>query len=212
MNQLTNLLHAPMAFLLASRQQEGNSRARRRQPVKIGKRTVFASGAMWLTEEDMDPRHLIVPLTNFVPYRPGVRYQIMPIEMRDMGGVPHGWDAIVQNLAQEVKGGAKAHIMCDAGQGRTGTVIGSLIAVTESTRDTPDPIAAVRERYCPKAVETMAQGMAVFALRGQPLPAQYYDEFARRVQWARPVGAEGADNGKRWPEGSNDYLDLAQFR
>jgi hypothetical protein len=43
--------------------------------------------------------------------------------------------------------------------------------------ETADPLAAVRERYCPRAVETSEQGTAIFALRGQPLPAQYHGTF-----------------------------------
>jgi protein-tyrosine phosphatase len=70
-----------------------------------------------------------------------------------------------------------------AGHGRTGTFLASLIALLEDDHTTPDPIAAVRERHCEQAVESVAQGEAIFALRGQPLPRKY-----RRTLWApRPI-------------------------
>jgi hypothetical protein len=81
------------------------------------------------------------------------------------------------------------HIFCDGGHGRTGTVLASLIALMESSAKTPDPIAAVRARYCDQAVETLDQARAIYRLRGEDLPlrwARHYAEMdARREAYFR---------------------------
>jgi hypothetical protein len=64
---------------------------------------------------------------------------------------------------------------CMASQGRTGTWLASLVAILEP--DTADPIAAIRQRHCQHAVETLAQAKAIFALRGEELPAKYRRQF-----------------------------------
>jgi hypothetical protein len=52
-----------------------------------------------------------------------------------------------------------------------------MIAVLEP--NTEDPIAAIRERHCKEAIETLEQAKAIFRLRGEPLPERYEKEFAR---------------------------------
>jgi protein-tyrosine phosphatase len=132
---------------------------------------------MWLESGDLDPGHLTVPLSNDVPFIPGVQLNLMPVTMEDFGGVPYNWRAIVIELYRRITDGAQAHIFCHGGQGRTGTMLASLIAIGESAQSTPDPIAAVRRRYCGSAVETLAQGQAIFALRNQLLPKRYINEL-----------------------------------
>jgi len=62
-------------------------------------------------------------------------------------------------------------VTCFGGHGRTGTFLAGLVALLEP--DTADPIAAVRERYCQKAVEVQGQINAIFALAGRPVPEAY---------------------------------------
>jgi hypothetical protein len=144
------------------------------ETVVIGHFTVLASSGIWLDQGDLIPDHLTVPLTTFVPFVPGVRYNLMPVKMEDFGGVPFNWKRIVHKLYRRIQNGERAHIFCDGGKGRTGTMLASLIAVAESPESAPDPIAEVRRRYFSGAVETAEQGEAIFALRGQSLPKHYY--------------------------------------
>ena len=87
-------------------------------------------------------------------------------------------------------------VYCMGSHGRTGTFIASLIALLESKEQTPDPIAAVRERHCSKSVETIGQARAIFALRGEKLPKKYDDELG--YKWVvRGKGKKGKGTLRR---------------
>ena len=66
--------------------------------------------------------------------------------------------------------------------------LASLFALLESEEETPDPIAAARKRHCRRAVESIKQADAIFALRGAKwAPAKYWAEFRNR--YASVVGS-----------------------
>lgn len=146
-----------------------------RQPVSVGNFTVLAGAYFNLESSDLEV-DILVPLIDMVPFAFGRRYTVIGATLEDYGGVPDNWrefleEVIIPELAAE----RRVLVFCMAGHGRTGTLLASLIALLESDEQTPDPIAAVRQRYCRFSVETLEQTEAVFALRGKELPAQYRD-------------------------------------
>lgn len=66
-------------------------------------------------------------------------------------------------------------------------LVGSLIALLEAEQQTPDPIEAVRQRYCRGSVIPPEQWMAerIFALRKQELPQRYIDHYAEQKRQER---------------------------
>jgi hypothetical protein len=123
---------------------------------------------------------VIVPLTEGpMPFGFGKRYEVFAAPLRDFGGVPRSWRRFLEQVIEELEQGKNLLAFCGAGHGRTGTFLASLIALLESADETPDPIAAVRERYCDLAVETLAQAEGIFNLRHETVPGQYQREFAR---------------------------------
>ncbi len=151
----------------------------RGQSVKVGPYSVLAGGTRYLQPADFEGVDVVVPLTNDLGCLAfGGRYEVMPALLRDFGGVPADWGLFLElRIIPELEAGRKLLAYCVGSHGRTGTFLASLIALLESAEETPDPIAAVRERHCSHAVETLAQAEAIFALRGQALPAQYRREF-----------------------------------
>ena len=151
-------------------------------PVRVGPYTVLAGGTRDLISADLEKADVLVPLTGSVPFGFGRRYEVLAAPMQDFGGVPIGWQEFLEGeILPELASGRRLLVFCMGSHGRTGTFLASLIALLESAEETPDPIAAVRERHCDEAVETLKQAEAIFAIRGEPLPAQYKKEFAPRT-------------------------------
>ena len=147
--------------------------------VQVGQYTVLAGGTRDLRARDLEDVDVLVPLAGEAPFALGRSYRIIGCPMRDFGGVPDGWRMFLEGvIIPELVVGQKLCVFCVGGHGRTGTFLASLIALLESIDETPDPIAAVRARHCMRAVETLAQARAVFALRGQHLPAEYQTMFS----------------------------------
>ncbi len=151
----------------------------RGESVRVGPYEILAGGTRDLQSEDLEKADILVPLLENVPFAFGRRYQILAAPLRDFGGVPEGWGEFVELVADELALGRKVLTFCMGGHGRTGTMLASLIAVLESAEETPDPIAAARERHCSHAVETLAQAEGIFALRGRVVPEKYCKEFYR---------------------------------
>ena len=73
-------------------------------------------------------------------------------------GVPADTDALRRDLAvllERARGGDPVELVCWGGHGRTGTALACLAVLTGTPAD--DAVAWVRERYCPRAVETPEQ-------------------------------------------------------
>jgi hypothetical protein len=152
------------------------------QVVQVGPFAIMAGGTNYFRPGDLDEADLLVPLTHQAgPLLFSKRYQVLAGCLVDFGGVPVGWRAFLETVIDELKNGRKILAFCVGSHGRTGCFLASLIALLESDRETPDPIAAVRKRHCDHAIETLAQAEAIFALRKQPLPEIYRQEFARRT-------------------------------
>ncbi len=148
--------------------------------VRVGEYQLYPSGAMYLTESDFAryPNRLLVPLarTTLRLNESHVIWSILP----DFGGVPDTWEEFLRGEIIPLLGaGSELMPFCMASHGRTGTFLASLVALLESEQETPDPIAAVRERHCPRAVESVLQAEAIFALRGQEAPLYYRTSLFR---------------------------------
>ena len=162
-------------------------------PVQVGPYTVLAGGTRDLRPKDLDKATILVPLTRELPGYFGGFYVVLWAPLVDFGGVPEEWRAFLEEtVVPLLREGEKLLAYCVGSHGRTGTFLASLIALVESEEETPDPIAAVRERHCSHAVETKAQAEAVFAIRGQSLPQKYVKEFAPRPL---PKGSKGDRKG-----------------
>lgn len=166
--------------------------------VSVGPYTVFAGGTIYLQSSDLNLADVLVPLTGVAEYEfgatytvtsarqpsgitalePGRSYTMLVGRLPDFGGVPDKWEWFLRSrVIPLLADGKKLLGFCMASQGRTGTWLASLVAILEP--DMPDPIAAIRQRHCQHAVETLAQAKAIFALRGQDLPEKYRREFQR---------------------------------
>lgn len=164
----------------------------RGNPVRVGPYTVLAGGTRYLESSDLDKADVLIPLTgcqelNFgqlyeltaeqqpsgiTTFTPGKSYKVLVGKLPDFGGVPDNWEAFLrQQVIPLLASGASLMGFCFASQGRTGTFLGSLIAILEP--ETDDPIEEVRQRHCEHAVETAAQAAAIFAIKGIPVPERY---------------------------------------
>jgi hypothetical protein len=153
------------------------------QPVKVGQYEIFAGGTRdlrWNHLDEIRPT-ILIPLTSgwdsWLEF--GCWYTVFAAPLRDFGGVPKVWSWFIDEVIKELQNGERILTFCVGSHGRTGCFLASLIARLEP--ETEDPIAAVRERHCPRAVETLQQAEAVFALRGLPLPVRYINEFRGRA-------------------------------
>jgi len=155
----------------------------RGEAVKVGPYTVYAGGMQYFQPGDSARFSLLVPLTSGrMPFDFGGRYKILAAPLVDFGGVPKKWGSFIQVVVNELDSDETILAFCEGSHGRTGCFLGSLIALLESKKEIPDPIAAVRQRHCRHAVETLAQAEAIFAIRGDELPAHYAEEFKPRQQ------------------------------
>lgn len=147
------------------------------QSVRVGAYQLWAGG-YYLSSACVEGIDLLVALGGQLPVEFGTvcSLPVLWMPLRDFGGVPRDWEAILRaEVIPRLADGKRLAVFCHAGHGRTGCLLASLVALLESVRD---PIAAVRARYCPAAVETRAQAEAVFALLGRPLPRKYQQAFA----------------------------------
>jgi hypothetical protein len=156
--------------------EHGECDHRAQNAVRVGDYLVYPGGIGYFQSGDLKPGMVLVPLTS--DRTPVVREfdgEVIPCHLPDFGGVSADWEQrlrgeIIPRL-RSLKEGEKMVPFCFASRGRTGTFLASLIAILEP--DTKDPIAAVRERHCHHAVETLAQAEGIFALRGEKVPAKY---------------------------------------
>jgi hypothetical protein len=98
--------------------------------------------------------------------------------MEDFGGIPPGYREFLDKLIARLADGKRLAIHCAGGFGRTGTVLASLVVLLEP--DIDDPIREIRDRYCPRAVETLCQVKGIFDLKGVEVPSHYLAEGVRR--------------------------------
>jgi protein-tyrosine phosphatase len=121
-------------------------------PLAVGNNAVIYGGSC---------RHPAVDADIYVGFEHGMKTNaqswLFPIRDFRAPETPadiEGFKDLVAWVSQQLDAGRKVHAGCIAGHGRTGTFLAALVA-TRKVSD--DPIAYVRENYCPCAVETPAQ-------------------------------------------------------
>lgn len=138
------------------------------EPVKVGKYEVYLAANRDITPAALTAVDVICPLNGDMP---NINYPqmigVVSYQLQDMAGVPASWETYVDYIITLLGEGKKILAWCTGSHGRTGTFLASLIAKLEPD---VDPIDTARERHCTKAVETLAQLKAVYALKGQEVP------------------------------------------
>ncbi len=162
---------------MKSTQAQAPPCSHRGEEVQVGPFKICVGGTQYFSADDLVGYDLIVPLTGNTPWKFGTIYNVLALPLVDFGGVPSNWRDGLEAVIRELSKKKRVLAFCIGSHGRTGCFLGSLIALLETQNVTPDPIEAVRERHCQKAVETRSQAEAIFALRGKKLPRYYMEEF-----------------------------------
>jgi hypothetical protein len=173
------------------------------KPIKVGKFEIFAGGMRDLTPDDIDKFDVLIPLTQDIPNMTfGHPYRILAAPLVDYGGVPDTWEVFLKELVIPLlEGGHKILAYCYGSHGRTGCFLASLISILEP--ETADPIEAARKRHCKKAVESLAQAKAVYALRGEELPEKWAKDFSNVTRgYSYTAGYGGNTNWGSYGGGS----------
>lgn len=105
-----------------------------------------------------------------------------PIQNMGVPKNPDKFIALVHMIAEALSQGATVHVGCIGGHGRTGLALSAVVAFVGAS---DDPIQWVRENYCRKAVESVAQEGFLATHFGCPLPPK---KSGRRGVDKRGVG------------------------
>lgn len=158
---------------------EDHPEHRGKKAVQVGPYQIHPGGTRYLKEGDFDGFDVLIPLddTRGIRLDLGQTIQILGCPWPDFSPPPDGFEEfLLDKVIPLLQAGKKVMVYCIGSHGRTGTFLASLIALLENREQTPDPIAAARKRHCHKAVETLRQAEAIFALRGEELPESYRDD------------------------------------
>lgn len=151
-------------------------------PVKVGDYSVMAGGEAYMREEDYQKTDVLITLGNHFATPKDLKAQLIPVPWEDLRPPPEDLvDTIKTKVVPLLESGKKVMVCCTGSHGRTGTFLAYMINLLEP--NVQDPIDEVRRRHCQKAVETLGQASAIFALRGEPLPDQYSQEFGTGRFW-----------------------------
>lgn len=164
-------------------------------------------GAAILRLHDSKRRPLLTGL-------PGYRPAIIRLDWPDMA-VPaldaDDWQWLADRLA--ALPAKRLHVHCMAGHGRTGTALAILCHMWGAIPEGDCPVTWLRERYCPKAVETSGQLAYVALITGRtvtaapsapaytpPPPGKYVDHYSSADYFERDGRAgSAADDYRREP-------------
>lgn len=145
-----------------------------RQPVKVGRRQVwcssYRSGTIDVLKKEPVPDYGVylysgwqdkVPMvTNGFRINMLAKSQVYPmlfVAWRDMGTLPaQEIDTLVEICIKKMRQGKILDIACQAGHGRTGSLLACIIAQVEHVSG-DEAIRQVRSRYCSHAVEHTSQ-------------------------------------------------------
>lgn len=142
-------------------------RAHNGEPVQIGPYKVTAGG-IHLSEAVLARTDVLMTLCDQFPTNLGSRPVISRhFAIEDFGVSPFLDEYLKTYILRDLAKGRRVTIHCKGGFGRAGMVLGGLIALLEPHID--DPVAEVRKRYCPGAIETALQEEWVGLLRERVL-------------------------------------------
>lgn len=141
--------------------------------IRVGPYEIGAAGTFYAVRKDFKRADLLIPLIDPIPRGLMPRKpRKLPMPMEDVGGMPYGWRNFLEEaVVPELDKGTRIIAFCKGGHGRTGAFLASPVALLEP--EVVDPVLAIRESYCQSAIESTAQVIGVFALRGEALPPQY---------------------------------------
>ena len=92
-----------------------------------------------------------------------------PIENMKTPHRPDKFAALIDHIVGELAKGARVHVGCIGGHGRTGLVIGAVVARLGIAEDA-DAIGWVRQNYCQRAIETSGQENFLVVHFGAKMP------------------------------------------
>lgn len=93
-----------------------------------------------------------------------------PIKNMKVPTRPDKFEALVDMIVGVLGKGGKVHVGCIGGHGRTGLVIGAVVARLEIAPEN-DAINWVRKHYCKRAIETAGQeGFLITYFGSKPIP------------------------------------------
>lgn len=147
---------------------------------KLGEHTIWLCARDSIGAADI-VYDLYIPLNGDLPrVRSTEPVAVMLYELVDYGGVPDDWKEFVQYVWERIQAGDKVLAWCTGSHGRTGTLYASLLALAEPD---VDPVLTARERHCRKAVESVKQVEAVYALAGKPVPDSVWPAKVNHIVW-----------------------------
>lgn len=127
------------------------------KPVKLGNGTFFGGSCAHPQVDDADVYvglDLSMPVRpRSFPWMPGVEF-VFPIRDHDVPSDPKQFKHLIAYLAGQLDAGAKVHVGCIGGHGRTGMVLAALRAHMAQDKGA---IEHVRANYCHRAVESLQQ-------------------------------------------------------
>lgn len=172
--------------------------------IEIGGYPIFLAASPALKAERLAAAQVLLPLNGQIPARFfGQGQLVFCCSLEDHGGVPANWAEFIKNIAENYM--PKHYNMvawCHGSHGRTGCFAASLVAHMMPEID--DPIAWIREKHCKHAVESKKQAEAVFAIKGQSLPALYVEEFSFKSSFT----SYGSGFGSEWYPGKTYIHDI----
>ena len=98
----------------------------------------------------------MAPTHQRLPWVPGHEVYF-PIDNMRAPTDPAEFGRMITWLLEQIRAGARVHVGCIGGHGRTGMVLAALVAKAKTGVPSSDPIGYARARYCKKAVETDEQ-------------------------------------------------------
>lgn len=98
----------------------------------------------------------MTPTHQRLPWVPGHEVYY-PIDNMRAPTDPAEFGRMIVWLLSMIRTGARVHVGCIGGHGRTGLVLAALVARADVGVPSSDPIGYARARYCKKAVETKEQ-------------------------------------------------------
>lgn len=139
---------------------------------------INCTGTAWVSKPPLPPKDFImtkpswlkvpsVPLTPIKPHNNGELAEQILLDWADMKPPPDAtnlefWETIIsQAIENKVK---RIFCCCMAGQGRTGTILASLLLATGEVDEPNLAIDYIRENYNKKAIETQGQEQYIFGL------------------------------------------------